>query len=181
MKLHRVFDLVAASGPFGVYAEKLTLFGQFVGSWDIEATWYQQGGGERNGKGEWHFGWILGGRGIQDVLFAARAPGHQFGTTLRCYDVAMDAWHVTWMQPYGGEFVNLIGRKVGERIVQEGSGSDHRRRERWSFTDITPDSFLWLGEVSLDDGLTWSLEQEMRATRRKAPQGQTEVGVHDLA
>jgi len=169
MKQLDVFNLLAASGPFAEYAEKLMLYGQFVGSWDIDATWYEQGGGRRKGKGEWHFSWILGGRGIQDVLFAAGAPPHQFGTTLRCYDIAVDAWHVTWMQPYGGEFVHLLGRKVGDRIVQEGVGSDHRRRERWSFTDITQDSFLWLGEVSFDDGVTWFLEQEMRAIRRTVP------------
>jgi hypothetical protein len=81
----------------------------------------------------------------------------------------MDAWHIAWMQPASGEFVHLLGRKVGDWIVQEGIGSDHRRRERWSFTDITPNSFLWLGEVSLDDSVTWSLEQEMRAIRRAAP------------
>ncbi len=91
---------------------------------------------------------------------------HQFGTTLRCYDPTQDAWHVTWMQPFGGEFVHLVGRKVGDRVVQEGAGSDPRRRERWSFTDIASGSFLWLGEVSFDDGTTWFLEQEMRANRR---------------
>jgi hypothetical protein len=73
------------------------------------------------------------------------------------------------MLPHGAEFVHLLGRDAGDRIVQEGMGSDRRRRERWSFTKITAQSFLWLGEVSLDDGLTWFLEQEMRATRRAAP------------
>ena len=161
-----VFDLLAATGPFAEYADKLTLYGQFVGSWDIDGTWYEREGGQRKGTGEWHFAWILGGRGIQDVLFASRACPDRFGTTVRCYDAAADAWHVVWMQPYGGEFVHLVGRQVGDQIVQEVVGSDPGRRERWSFTDIAPDTFAWLGEVSLDDGATWFLEQEMRATRR---------------
>jgi hypothetical protein len=131
MKQLDIFDLLVASGPLAEYAEKLMLYGQLVGSWDIEATWYDQAGGRRKGKGEWHFAWILGGRGILDVLFAAGSPPHKFGTTLRCYDPARDAWHVIWMQPYVGEFVHLLGRKVGDRIVQEGVGSDDRRRERW--------------------------------------------------
>jgi hypothetical protein len=164
-----VFELLAASGPFDEYAEKLMLYGQFVGSWDIDATWYERAGGCRKGKGEWHFAWVLGGRGIQDVLFRAGAPAHEFGTSLRCYDATLDAWQVAWMQPHGGEFVHLLGRDAGDRIVQEGMGSDRRRRERWTFSEITAQSFLWLGEVSLDDGLTWFLEQEMRATRRWAP------------
>ena len=167
MEQSNVFTLLAATGPYTNYYEQLMLYGQFIGSWNIESTWHEKDGGIRKGKGEWYFNWILGGRGIQDVLFAAGASAHQFGTTLRCYDPALDVWHVTWMQPYGGEFVHLIGRKVGNRIVQEGTGSDPRRRERWSFTDITPDSFSWLGEVSFDDGKTWLLEQEMRATRHE--------------
>jgi hypothetical protein len=59
-----------------------------------------------------------------------------------------------------------LARQVGERTVQEGVSSDPARRERWSFTEITPVSFLWLGEVSFDGGTTWFLEQEMRGRRR---------------
>ena len=70
---------------------------------------------------------------------------------------------------YGQFFVQLLGRQVGDRIVQEGVGSDHRRRVRWTFTDITSNSFLWLGEVSLDNGVTWFLEQEMRAPQPPTP------------
>ncbi len=167
MKQPDVFELLAASAPWTELTEKLMLYGQFVGSWDIQAVWYEQGGALRTGQAEWNFNWILGGRGIQDVLFAAGASPDEFGTTLRCYDAAMNVWHVAWMQPYGGEFVYLLGRQVGDRIVQEGYGVDPARRERWSFADITPDSFLWLGEVSFDDGVTWFLEQEMRVLRRK--------------
>lgn len=114
-----VQHLLAASGPYSDLAEKLMLYGQFVGSWDIEVTWYDLDGSSRVGKGEWHFSWILGGRGIQDVLFAQGAPPDHFGTTLRCYDAAADLWHVAWMQPHGGEYVHLLGRKVGDHIVQE--------------------------------------------------------------
>jgi hypothetical protein len=67
-----VFGLIAASGPFEEYSEKLMLYGQFVGSWDIDATWYAHDGTRRTGRGEWHFNWILGGRGIQDVLLPRR-------------------------------------------------------------------------------------------------------------
>jgi hypothetical protein len=166
MERHGVFGLLAATGPSVDHADKLMLYGQFVGSWDIEGTWFQENGERRTRKGHWHFDWILGGRGIQDVLFATGAPPDRFGTTLRCYDPDLDAWHITWMQPSAGEFVHLIGRKVGDRIVQQTLASDQGRRERWIFADIAPRSFLWLGEVSLDDGATWRLEQEMRATKR---------------
>lgn len=167
MKQTDIFDLLPANAPFPEYADKLMLFGQFVGAWDIDAVWYSRDKGSRSGKGEWHFGWILGGRGIQDVLFSVGAPPDHFGTTLRCYDPTIDAWHVTWMQPYGGEFVHLIGRKVDDRIVLESIHPNSSTRLRWSFSEITPTSFLWRGEVSTDGGEAWFLEQEMRAARKK--------------
>lgn len=166
MNQPNVFDLLAASGPFIEYAEKLMLYGQFVGAWDIDVTRYIKGGKSTKEEAKWYFNWILGGRGIQDVFYAAKAKPHQYGTTLRCYDSIMDAWHVTWMQPYSGEFVHLLSREIGDRIVEEGIGSDYLRRECLSFTDITPDSFLCLAEVSSDHGATWFLEEEMRAVRR---------------
>jgi len=161
-----VFETLAAPGPYPQDEDKLGLFGRFIGSWDLEGTWYQPDGSRRTGRGEWHFAWILGGRGIQDVLYAAGAPSHEFGSTLRGYDRSIDAWHLSWMQPASGEFVNLIGRQAGDGIVCE--SVDPGPQRRWSFTDITQGSFTWLGEVSNDHGKTWFLEQEMRGVRRRA-------------
>ena len=44
MKNPNVFDLLAASGPFTELADKLMIYGQFVGTWDIDAVWYKKGG-----------------------------------------------------------------------------------------------------------------------------------------
>ena len=38
---------------------------------------------------------------------------------------------------------------------------------RWSFTDITPDTFHWLGERSRDGGTSWQLQAEFFARRVK--------------
>jgi hypothetical protein len=44
------------------------LFGQFVGSWDLDMFAYQPDGTARSFTGEWRFGWVFEGRAIQDVL-----------------------------------------------------------------------------------------------------------------
>jgi hypothetical protein len=163
--ISHALTLLAAHGPAAEYADQLMLYGQFVGSWSVHSTTFHADGSRTERQGEWHFAWILGGRGIQDVLFAREAPAQQYGTTLRCYDATNAVWRVTWMMPGGGEYANLIGRQIGDRIVQEGVGPDPRRVERWTFSDITPTTFLWRGEVSFDQGTTWTLEQEMRASR----------------
>ena len=146
MEQKDAFQLLAAENAFPEYRDKVMLFGHLVGSWEMEAHWYDQEGGHHEGKGEWHFQWILGGRGVQDVLFAKDAPKDHYGTTLRCYDPKLDVWQVTWMQPYGDEFVNLIGREENGCIIQEGISSNPLRKERWSFMEITPERFLWLAK-----------------------------------
>ncbi|MGD0272662.1 MAG: hypothetical protein ABSB96_02905 [Gaiellaceae bacterium] len=160
-------SLLAADGPAKDHTEKLMLFGRFVGAWEVVATGFQPDGTRSERNGEWHFAWLLGGRGVQDVLFEKGAPPERRGTTIRVYDERIDAWQVSWMAPAWHEFVHLVARAVGDRIVLEGAGTDPARRERWSFNEIREDSFLWRGEVSLDEGKTWTLEQEIRARRRQ--------------
>ena len=135
------------------------MYGQFVGSWDVESS--------LQGAGEWHWEWALGGRAVTDVIHPLGAPPEQHGMTLRGYDAANDVWHLFYTSPADDEFVQLVGRRDGDRIVQDGRElTGERRRVRWSFSEITPTSYLWRGEWSADDGRTWTLAHEMRATRR---------------
>jgi hypothetical protein len=61
-------------------------------------------------------------------------------------------------------YTRQIGRARGPDIVQEGR-ADTGAAIRWSFTEIAPDAFRWLGERSLDEGATWRLEADFRARR----------------
>lgn len=153
-----------ADGPQTEHAEKLMLYGQFAGSWEAEVFDYEPDGTRRKSRGEWHFGWVLEGRAIQDVFIApprsARGGGvpagkrNSYGTTLRVYDPKSDTWSITWISTVNARRTTLTGRKQGEEIVQEGTDEDGDRI-RWIFSDITPDSFRWRGEVSHDQGKTW--------------------------
>ncbi len=61
----------------------------------------------------------------------------------------------------------MIGRAEGADIVQLGTRSDGQHL-RWSFSEITPDSFRWRGEVSADNGATWRVNVEFTAQRKLA-------------
>ena len=170
-----MLGLLSADGPHPEHRAKLMLFGQFVGSWDLDMLAYPPDGTTRRFAGQWHFGWVLEGRGIQDVLIAkptgdqdmVEGPQGGIGSTLRVYDPGMDAWWVVWAGPADREFCTLVARQVDDRIVLEGQwslGGDDRRF-RWSFSDITPDRFHWQGHHSADDGQTWRLVEEMHARR----------------
>ncbi len=93
--------------------------------------------------------------------------GNWYGTTLRTYDPAMDAWRIYWIDPATNAFYVQIGRRRGADIVQEGM-TESGWMSRWRFTEIAPRSFHWLGEVSGDKGASWRLVVEARARRTSA-------------
>jgi hypothetical protein len=157
-----MLDLLAADGPYPDHADALMLFGQFVGAWDMEGWYLGDDGTSTPQRGEWRFGWVLGGRAIQDVLLV---PQHELGTTIRFYDPVVDAWEITWITPPGRAVRRLRARPDGQRIVLEGRDpAGHALR--WTFTDIAPDRFTWSGYASYDDGESWRCEEQMRLARR---------------
>lgn len=152
---------LCASGPAADRAEKLNLYGWLIGSWQMKARVLTADGAEHTGHGEIHFTWALEGRALQDVWIL---PGVFYGTTLRIYDPELDAWHILWSDPLRQFYARQIGRARGRDIVQEGTDSAGTPI-RWTFTDITSNSFRWTGERSDDGGKTYWLQAEFLATR----------------
>src|SRR5712692_1874900 len=156
-----------ATQPNETLASKLALYGQFIGSWHLDIDLSAWDGSHHHTEGEVHFDWVLEGRALQDVwIYPARSQRtnateaetwYRYGSTFRWYDPAIDAWHITWFDPNRGVELHQIGRAQGQDIVQIGEDSRGLLR-RWRFVEITSTSFTWLGEVSWDKGLTWTLE-----------------------
>jgi hypothetical protein len=167
---------LGADGPHPALAEHLHLFGQFVGSWDVDITYHRPDGTRYEVAGEWHFGWVLEGRAIQDVWIAPRRelrgePGRElgdYGTTLRFYDPALGAWRSTWIGPYKGYVMPFIARSIGAEIVLEGSFTPGQTT-RWIFSEITPDTFHWRHVDLLNGSTTEVLRQTMDARRQREP------------
>lgn len=159
-----IANLLHADGPHPDLGDNALLYGRFIGSWDMVNHQYDEQRDEWfDTSGEVHFGWVLGGRAVQDLW---GAPDRGYGTTLRSYDPSIDAWRVEWLSPRTRSHCSLIGRAQGDRIVQYGRREDGRAI-RWSFTEITDDGFVWRGETSPDHGAAFRFDQEMRCTRRR--------------
>jgi hypothetical protein len=92
-----------------------------------------------------------------------RDGGAFYGTTLRIYDPGLDAWHIIWSDPVRQLYGRQIGRADGGDIVQDGTTANGTRI-RWSFTEITADSFHWRGE-RWDEAAAWRLRTEYFARR----------------
>jgi hypothetical protein len=164
---------LAAPGRSAEIPEAADAYGWLVGSWELDVHRYGVDVAGRGIKGEVHFAWVLEGRAVQDVWIMPRRSertavpdktANMYGTTLRVWDASMQAWRVTWINGVTGSRDELIGRRIGEDIVQVGTHANGTPI-RWSFTGITPDSFRWTGEALETDGKTWKLEGDFRAKR----------------
>ena len=173
MRLSSLVDALHADHPAADRADKMGLYGWLIGRWTIDAIYHLNEGTIRRSRGEIHAGWVLEGRALQDVWIvpardAQRAdppsPGDFYGTTLRVYDPKLDAWHILWSDPLNQVYRQQIGRAHGDDIVQDGT-DETGAPVRWSFTEITPNSFRWLGERSTDGGTTFRLLVEFLARR----------------
>ena len=150
-------DAMVAPGRAPEIPPEDDIYGWLVGSWEQELTVYGPDGSVRRTAGEAHFSWGLEGRAIVDVWINPRRKDRPsvpsrfadwYGTTLRVYDPSLRAWRITWRDPSRGVFMDQIARRVGQDIVQEGKGADGATY-RWTFREITADSFHWIGEISL--------------------------------
>lgn len=97
--------------PAAGRADKMALYSWLIGAWALDVIEFRDDGPQRRRPGEWHFGWVLEGRPIQDVRIvpprgqrghaAADAPEY-YGTTLRIYDLRSGDWHIQYIDGAGG-------------------------------------------------------------------------------
>jgi hypothetical protein len=169
-----MIEALQAEGPNREQADKLMLFGRLVGSWDVEGRFIdEQGNTIRQSTGEWHFGWVLEGRVIQDVLISPPRYGRELGeeskaydTAIRCYDPKTDSWRVTAVAPIYGSSVDLIAREHDDEIWLEGR-SPEGNLLRWTFSEFSDERVRWQGFVSRDDGQAWVRDEEIILHRRR--------------
>jgi hypothetical protein len=121
-----LIDASCAGGPADDCAKSMTLYGQFVDSWDGTVIAYRANEERFESTCEVHFGWALAGRAVQDVWIVpssrSRPAGESdrmYGTTLRIYVPQDDEWQIIWSDPVRQAYNRMTGRRVGADIIQE--------------------------------------------------------------
>ena len=168
-------DALLAPGPHPSLGAHAETYGRLIGSWAGGFEDRSADGQVARGRMEVHFAWVLDGRAVQDVWIAPplaeRRAGRDggsrdtYGSTLRVFDPAIEAWRVTWLNPVRGARNELIGRRVGDDIVQTGWYRD--AAIQWTFTRITRESFVWQGFELEADGTTWRLSTRFDLQRTR--------------
>src|SRR5262245_10593676 len=125
---------LVAAGRSPDIPEEADAYGWLIGSWKLTVLHYWATDVSARGiEGEAHFGWILEGRAVQDVwIMPPRSQRsspvdrsmNMFGTTLRVWDPAIQAWRITWSNPAGDHREEQIGRWNGSDVVQVGTRPD---------------------------------------------------------
>ncbi|MGE0005264.1 MAG: hypothetical protein AB7S92_06700 [Parvibaculaceae bacterium] len=159
-----------SAGPHRDIPEEQRIFAPFIGDWDLIVSWFDEAGRlTRREPGEWHFSWTLEGRAVQDVWIvpprgdrAGRSDLYEYGTSLRFFDGALDAWQSTWIGPMHRVARTFIARRAGAEVVLETTEGEMPRM-RWSFADVGTDSFTWRNEIWT--GIEWRIQQTFAARR----------------
>ncbi|HKD21408.1 MAG TPA: hypothetical protein VKB71_05320 [Rhizomicrobium sp.] len=180
-------DALCADRPADDRAKDMMLYGQFLGSWDGTVVVHRANGERFESSAEVHFGWALQGRAIQDVWIVparhGRAAGEgdrMYGTTLRIFDPREEHWNILFIDPVRQSYDRMIGKKVGDDIVQEYRGAGGEIVQ-WCFTEIKGDSFHWLARESQDERKTWRVTGEYFLKRRKRPGEDTSLSAEERA
>jgi hypothetical protein len=166
------FAALTAPAKIREIAQSDDIYCWLIGNWELTVCHYLDVDvRSRLVLGRVHAGWVLQGRAIQDVWYYPSEPARSglnkmitYGTTLRVWDSMIKAWRISWINPIRNHREEQIGRRVGKDIIQIGTRANGTPT-RWRFTEITSDSFHWLGEALHPDGTTWELEAEFRGTR----------------
>lgn len=163
-------EALLSDGPHPSIPPEQRIFAPFIGSWDLLVRWFDEDGKlAREEQGEWHFAWILEGRGVQDVWIVPRRaerPGrsdlYEYGTSLRFFDEKIGAWQSTWIGPMHRVVRTFIARGIGDEVMLETTEGEVPRM-RWSFSDIQGDAFSWRNELWTEND--WRVQQTFAARR----------------
>jgi Protein of unknown function (DUF1579) len=89
------------------------------------------------------------------------------GRSYSVYDARAARWKQTWVDNQGG-YLDFVGDVVdGDRVfAREFTRQGKLVKQRMVFKDVTPDSFTWLWQASVDGG-AWKTNWEIAYRRVK--------------
>jgi hypothetical protein len=148
------------------------LFDFWLGEWNVNNRYVVQGRWRDIGQAEVEVFPAAGGCTIVELWDGMMGARRVRGFSARTWDPADSAWKLVlnWPQPGQPTFGTLSGRFRHGRgdFFTTPSAANPRSLTRYTFADISPDSFRWNDGTSGDSGLTWETQWIMEYSRRPA-------------
>lgn len=93
------------------------------------------------------------------------------GKSINTYNSAIKQWQQTWVDNVGGNTQYVQGEYQNKNIIFQTNpwlySKDTMAISRLTFFDLGPDRVRQLGDVSKDNGQTWSIQYDLEYRRKK--------------
>ena len=168
---------VAGGGtpPSRVAPREASQFDFLIGQWELDvhvpaSTLAQRIHGTPRILGSWKAWRAFDGWGVEDEMRLMDGSGNPLNLlqSLRVYDATARSWSLTGLDVYRARFSSSTAEWRDGTMTLTGRGADaegHPQITRTRFTDITPASFKWQQERSIDDGQHWTEVLRLEAKR----------------
>lgn len=136
----------------------------WVGEWSL--TWPGAKPGQPEGKGTNSIRKELGNCVIEEN-FDGGAMGLA-GKSISTYNARSGKWQQTWVDNQGG-YLDFVGGWDGKQMVLSREAVNPQGQkvlQRMVYKNITPSSFDWSWERSLDDGKNWQVVWPIHYVRK---------------
>lgn len=140
-----------------------------VGTWEaVRFIRRRDGSWSSPVKALWQWYYILDGHAIQDdwgLLDDSTGALQTIGTNLRIYNPTKKHWEMTWIDKSARSVLFFKATEVDGKVIMNGKNAKGQQ-VRNTFSDITPASFLWQQEWTMDGGNSWFVVVKIECRRR---------------
>jgi hypothetical protein len=168
----------AGAVPSTVAPREASQFDFLLGQWELDvrpavSSLAARIHGVPKMVGTWKAWRAFDGFGVEDELRISDESGNPrtLAHALRVYDVAARHWTNTTLDVYRATFASSAAEWISSQMTSTTRGTDKDGKAfvaRSRFSDITPASFRYVQERSMDDGRTWSETLRIQAKRTAA-------------
>jgi hypothetical protein len=93
------------------------------------------------------------------------------GKSFNTYNAATKQWQQTWVDNAGGTNEYLLGKFANNQIIYQSSPFPYKKDtlaiRKMTFTNLSPVKLRQHGEISTNNGISWTTEYDLEYRRKK--------------
>jgi hypothetical protein len=141
-----------------------------VGTWDVVNQEKAPGSTEwKESKAECEFSYALDGAAMTFNYRGNYMGGPFNGQGIKCWDRFNKQWQMVWTDNMSGMLVMYTGQKQENNMVLTAK-TEMMGQAYWAritISNMTPTSYDWSYEDSMDSGKSWNVSVKSKYTKRK--------------